>query len=389
MKKVYMDYAATTPTHPEVLKEMEPYFTQKFGNPSSNHSLGRSNREEIEAVRARIASSIGAKPGEIIFTSGGTESDNYALIGTALKKRDKGDHIITSSIEHHAVLETCRFLEKQGFKLTYLPVDGYGFVYPEDVKKAITSKTILVSTMHANNEIGTVEPIADIAKIVKESNVLFHTDAVQTAGILDIDVEELMVDLLSISAHKFYGPKGIGALYLREGTELATLIHGGHQENRHRAGTENVPGIIGFGKAMEIAAREKAESRKALIGLRDRLINGIFERLDSVYLNGHPENRLPNNVNVSFEFIEGESLLLDLDRLGIACSSSSACTSDTDEPSHVLLAISVPTVLARGSMRFSIGRWTTEDDINYVLSVLPTIVSKLRAISPLFQRTIS
>jgi len=378
-----MDYAATTPTHPEVLKEMEPYFVEKFGNPSSVHLFGRENRKVVEKARERVAQSISAGPDEIVFTSGGTESDNYAIIGTAFKKRDLGDHIITCAIEHHAVLETCQFLESQGFKVTYLPVDNHGFVYPSDIKKAITGKTILVSIMHANNEIGTIEPIAEIGRVVKAAGVCFHTDAVQTAGILDIHVDELGVDLLAISAHKFYGPKGIGALYVREGTELETLIHGGHQERRRRAGTENVPGIVGFGKAMEIASSERAMYREKLTYLRNKLMSGIFERIDDVYLNGHPKERLPNNVSVSFEFVEGESLLLNLDMNGIACSSGSACTSDTPEPSHVLTAIGTPTVLARGSLRFSIGRWTTEEDIDYVLSVLPETVEKMRAISPL------
>lgn len=388
MKKIYMDYAATTPTHPDVLKETEPYFREEFGNPSSVHSFGRSNREKVEKAREQVALAIGAEPEEVVFTSGGTESDNYALIGIAFKKRDKGNHIITSPIEHYAVLETCKFLEKQGFKVTYLPVDKDGLVDPEDIKKAITDQTILVSIMHANNEIGTIEPIAEIGELLKEREICFHVDAVQTVGILDVRVAELQADLLSISAHKFYGPKGIGGLYIRKGTELEVLIHGGHQEKERRAGTENVPGIIGFGKAMEIASGEKAEYREKLVLLRQKLITGILESVDNVYLNGHPQKRLPNNVNLGFEFIEGESLFLNLDSQGIACSSGSACTSDTAEPSHVLLAIGVPIVLARGSLRFSIGRWTTEEDVDYLLSVLPDAVRKLRDLSPLARQSI-
>lgn len=383
VKKIYMDYAATTPTHPDVLAEMEPYFVEKFGNPSSLHSFGRATRDKVEEARGKVAAIIGATPEEIVFTSGGTESDNYALIGTALKRKEKGNHIITTTIEHHAVLETCQFLETQGFEVTYLPVDQYGLVYPEDVKKALTDRTIIVSIMHANNEIGTIEPIADIGKVVKERDVYFHIDAVQTAGILDVDVDELHVDLLSISAHKFYGPKGIGAIYVRKGIELENILHGGHQEKRCRAGTENVPGIVGFGKAMEIASHEKAEYRSKLLRLRDKMITGIEGSIENVYLNGHPQERLPNNINMSFEFIESESLFVNLDMLGIACSSGSACTSDTSEPSHVLLAIGVPTVLARGSLRFSIGRLTTEEDIDYLLAVLPDAVNKFRAASPL------
>ena len=387
MKKIYMDYAATTPTHPDVLKEMEPYFREEFGNPSSVHSFGRTNREKVEEAREQVALAIAAEPEEVVFTSGGTESDNYALTGVAFKKRDKGNHIITSPIEHHAVLETCKFLERQGFKITYLPVDKDGLVDPEDIKKAITDQTILVSIMHANNEIGTIEPIAEIDELLKEREICFHVDAVQTVGILDVRVAELQADLLSISAHKFYGPKGIGGLYIRKGTELEVLIHGGHQEKERRAGTENVPGIIGFGKAMEIASGEKAEYREKLLLLRQKLITGILESVDNVYLNGHPQKRLPNNVNLSFEFIEGESLFLNLDSQGIACSSGSACTSDAAKPSHVLLAIGVPTVLARGSLRFSIGRWTTEEDVDYLLSILPDAVRKLRAISPLARQS--
>ncbi len=387
MKKIYMDYAATTPTHPDVLKETEPYFREKFGNPSSVHSFGRTNREEVEKAREQVALAIGAETEEVVFTSGGTESDNYALIGVAFKKRDKGNHIITSPIEHHAVLETCKFLEKQGFKITYLPVDKDGLVDPEDIKKAITDQTILVSIMHANNEIGTIEPITEIGELLNEREIYFHVDAVQTVGILDVRVDELQADLVSISAHKFYGPKGIGGLYIRKGTELEVLIHGGHQEKERRAGTENVPGIIGFGKAMEIASGEKAEYREKLLLLRQKLITGILESVDNVYLNGHPQKRLPNNINFGFEFIEGESLFLNLDSQGIACSSGSACTSDTAEPSHVLLAIGVPTVLARGSLRFSIGRWTTEEDVDYLLSILPDAVRRLRDLSPLARQS--
>lgn len=385
MRRIYLDYAATTPTHPEVVKAMVPYFSEAFGNPSSIHSYGQEAKGAIEEARAKLAELIGARSEEIVFTSGGTEADNFALEGVALANEAKGNHIITSSIEHHAVLETCKFLERRGFRVTYLPVDKYGLIDPDEVKKAITDKTILISVMHANNEVGTIEPIAEIGKIAHEAGIYFHTDAVQTAGHILVDVNELGVDLLSMSAHKLYGPKGVGALYIRKGTKLVALMHGGEQERRRRAGTENVPAIIGFGKAVELAQQDMGEEAKRLSYLRDKLITGLLERIDHSRLNGHPINRLPNNVNISVDFVEGESMLLNLDLEGICASTGSACSSSSLEPSHVLLAMGVPHEQAHGSLRFSLGRWTTEDEIERVLDVLPGIVAKLRAMSPLLK----
>ena len=381
-KNIYLDYAATTPTDPRVVEAMIPYFTEHFGNPSTLYMLGQQAKKVLEEAREKVAQVIGAKPEEIIFTSGGTESNNFALIGTAYANEKKGNEIITTTIEHHSLLETCKFLGKRGFKIIYLPVDKYGLVNPDDVKKALTSQTILISIMHANNEIGTIEPIAEIAKIAKENEVYFHTDAVQTVGSVPVNVEELGVDLLSMSSHKLYGPKGVGALYIRKRTRMIPLLHGGNQERRRRAGTENIPGIIGFAKACEIAEKERQEHAEKLIPLRDKLIEGILERIDDVRLNGHPTTRLPNNVNVSIEFVEGESMLLNLDFLGIAAASGSACASDTLDPSHVLLAIGIPHEVAHGSLRFSLGRETTKAHIDYVLEVLPKVTEKLRALSP-------
>lgn len=386
MRRIYLDYAATTPTDPEVIKAMVPYFTDRFGNPSSIHSFGQEGKAAIEEVREKIASLLGAKPEEIIFTSGGTESNNFALKGAAYANEHKGDHIITSSIEHHAVIEPCKFLQKRGFKVTYLPVDKEGLVNPEDVKKTITDKTILISVMHANNEIGTIEPIAEIGRIAKEKETYFQTDAVQTFGHLPVNVDELNVDLLSVSAHKLYGPKGVGALYVRKGTRMVSFMHGGDQERRRRASTENVPAIVGFGKAVEIAKGMMDEEAEKLTSLRDKLIKGIFERIEHVRLNGPPTKRLPNNVNVSIEFVEGESMLLNLDMEGIAASTGSACSSSSLEPSHVLLALGLSHELAHGSLRFTLGRMTREDDIDYVLEVLPKIVDKLRSMSPLYKK---
>ncbi|MBC8275521.1 MAG: cysteine desulfurase NifS [Chloroflexi bacterium] len=383
MKRIYLDYAATTPTHPEVLKAMLPYFTDAFGNPSSIHSFGQEAKEAIEKARSQVSALIGARSEEIVFTGSGTEADNFALKGVVLANQGKGNHIITSSIEHHAVSETCKFLEKQGFSVTYLPVDGYGMVDPSGVKKAITGKTILISVMHASNEVGTIEPIAEIGNIAREAEVYLHTDAVQAAGHIPVDVNKLNVDLLSISAHKLYGPKGIGALYIRKGTKISSFIHGGNQERGKRASTENVPAIVGFGKATEIAQQEMLEEARKLTVLRDRLIEGILGSIEHTRLNGHPVIRLPNNVNVSVDYVEGESMLLNLDLAGICASTGSACSSAELEPSHVLLAMGLPHLQAHGSLRFSSGKWTTEEDINQVLSVLPGIVSKLRAMSPL------
>jgi len=385
MKRIYLDYAATTPTHPEVVKAMLPYFTDAFGNPSSIHSYGQESKGAIEEARVKVADLIGARDEEIVFTSGGTEADNFAIKGVAYANENKGDHIITSSIEHHAVIETCKFLERRGFRVTYLPVDEYGLVDPNDVKKAITGKTILISVMQASNEVGTVEPIAEIGRIAKEAGIYFHTDAVQTVGHIPVDVNELGVDLLSMSAHKLYGPKGVGALYIRKGTKLIPFMHGGEQERRRRASTENIPGIVGFGKAVELAQQEISEEAERLTYLRDQLINGLLERIDHTRLNGHPIMRLPNNVNVSVDFIEGESMLLNLDLEGICASTGSACSSASLEPSHVLLALGLAHEQAHGSLRFSLGKWSTDEEIERVLDVLPGIVAKLRAMSPLLK----
>jgi cysteine desulfurase len=383
MKRIYLDYAATTPTHPEVLKAMLPYFTDAFGNPSSIHSFGQEAKEAIEKARSQVSALIGAKSQEIVFIGSGTEADNFVLKGVALANQGKGNHIITSSIEHHAVSETCKFLEKQGFSVTYLPVDGYGMVDPNGVKKAITGKTILISVMHASNEVGTIEPVAEIGNIAREAEIYLHTDAVQTTGHIPLDVNKLNVDLLSISAHKLYGPKGVGALYIRKGTKISSFMHGGNQERGKRASTENVPAIVGFGKAAEIAQQEMLEEAQKLAALRDRLIKGILGSIEHTQLNGHPVIRLPNNANISVDYVEGESMLLSLDLAGICASTGSACSSAELEPSHVLLAMGLPHLQAHGSLRFSSGKWTTEEDINQVLNVLPGIVSKLRAMSPL------
>ncbi len=385
MRRIYLDHAATTPAHPEVVKAMLPYFTEAFGNPSTIYSYGQEAKAAMEEARGRVARLIGARDEEIVFTSGGTEADNFALKGAALANESKGNHIITSSIEHHAVLETCRFLEKQGFKVTYLPVDQYGMVDPDDVRRAITNKTIIISVMHANNEMGTIEPIAEIGKIARETGVYLHTDAVQTAGHIPVDVNELGVDLLAISGHKLYGPKGIGALYIRKRTRLTSLIHGGEQERKRRAGTENIPGIVGLGKAAEIAQQEMSQEIPRLTGLRDRLIQGLLERIDHVSLNGHPVQRLPGNVNISVDYIEGESMCLNLDLEGICASTGSACSSAELQPSYVLLAMELPPERAHGSLRLTLGKMTTEEDIGRVLEVLPRIVAKLRAMSPLLK----
>jgi cysteine desulfurase len=385
MKRIYLDYAATTPTHPDVIKAMLPYFDESFGNPSSIHSYGQEARDAVERARSKVSALIGAKNEEIVFTGSGTEADNFALKGIALSRQGKGNHIITSSIEHHAVLETCKFLEGQGFSITYLPVDGFGTVNPADVKKALTHKTILVSIMTANNECGTIEPIAEIGAITGEAEIYFHSDAVQAVGHIPINVHEFKVDLLSMSAHKLYGPKGMGALYIRKGTRISQFMHGGSQERGRRASTENVPGIVGLGKAAEIAKQEMSEESGKLTALRDRLIEGILTGIEYTQLNGDPVKRLPNNVNVSINYVEGESVLLNLDLEGICASTGSACTSEDLEPSHVLVAMGLPHLQAHSSLRFSLGKWTTEDDINKVLDVLPGIVSKLRAMSPLMK----
>jgi len=387
MKPVYFDYAATTPCDPEVVAAMLPYFSVRFGNPSSMHAFGQETKGAIEEAREEIAAFLGAAPGEIIFTSGGTESNNMAVKGAAYARRGKGNHIITSPIEHHAVLEPCHFLEKEGFEVTILPVDGDGLVDPDDVRRAITDKTILVSIMHANNEIGTIQPLAEIGKIAGERGVYFHTDAVQTLGHLPFTVNDLNVDLLSASAHKLYGPKGVGLLYVRKGTRLTQFMHGGEQENRRRASTHNVPGIVGFGKAVDLARSSLEKEVRDLTAFRDKLIKGFQREMDQVKLNGHPTQRLPNNVNISIAHVEGEGMLLSLDMLGIACSTGSACSSASLAPSHVLMAIGLPHELAHGSLRFSLGRQTAAADVDRLLEVLPPVVAKLRAMSPLYRKT--
>jgi len=388
MKRIYLDHAATTPADPEVVKAMMPYFSEIYGNPSSLHAFGQEAKRAVEEARDKIASFISASPDEIVFTSGGTESDNFALKGVALARRDKGDHIITTPIEHHAVLETCHYLEKQGFRVTYLPVDGFGIVDPETLQKAITDKTVLISVMHANNEIGSIQPIAEIGRIANERGVPFHTDAVQTFGHIPINVKEMKADLLSASAHKLYGPKGVGILYIKKGTKIQSVMHGGEQERGRRASTHNVTGIVGLGKAVELAEKSLSEEMERMTRLRDKFIRGILESIEHIHLNGHPVERLPNNVNVCVQYIEGEAMILNLDMLGIACSSGSACSSSSLEPSHVLKAIGLPPEFAHGSLRFSLGKSTEEGDIDRVLEVLPGIVEKLRFISPLYKKAV-
>ncbi|MBN2735218.1 MAG: cysteine desulfurase NifS [Methanomicrobiaceae archaeon] len=379
---VYMDNAATTPLRPEVVDAMIPFMTENFGNPSSLYDIAKISREAVAKARSRVAAAIGAQDKEIYFTSGGTESDNWAIKGVCFANCDKGMHIITSSIEHHAVSYTCEWLEKQGFEVTYLPVDKYGMISPEDVKSSIRDDTILITVMFANNEIGTIEPIAEIGKIAREKGIIFHTDAVQAVGHVPIDVEEMNIDMLSLSGHKFNGPKGTGALYIGKRVKLDPLMHGGDQERKRRAGTENVPGIVGLALALELSVAELKESSERLTGLRNRLTEGLL-KIPKSHLNGHPENRLPNNVNVTFEYIEGESILLMLNRKGIAASTGSACNSSSLEPSHVLTACGIPAEIVHGSLRLTIGEMTTDEDVDYVLKVVPEIVQKLRNMSPL------
>lgn len=378
--QIYMDYAATTPVRKEVLRVMAPYFSNKFGNPSSLHSFGRAAAEALESSRSTVAKCIGAKPEEIVFTSGGTEGNNLAIKGAALAMREKGRHIITSAIEHHSVLNAFKWLESQGWRVTYLPVDQDGLVSLADVRAAITESTTLISIMHANNEIGTIEPIAGIGAIAKEKGIIFHVDAVQSFGKIPIDVKKLGVDLLTLSSHKIYGPKGVGALYIRTGTKIVPLAHGGEQERGVRSGTENVAGIVGFATAAKLAVREMPKESKRLTKLRDKLIDGILE-MKKCRLNGHRTQRLPNNANFSFVDIEGEALVLRLDEKGIAASTGSACSSKKLEPSHVLLAIGLSAEMARGSLRLTVGKWTTEEHVKYVLKVLPKVVEDLRRIA--------
>ena len=383
MNRVYMDNAATTPVSPAVLEKMLPYFSECYGNANSIHSTGLDARKALNAARKKVAAALNCNPEEVYFTSGGSESDNWALKGVAFANRKKGNHIITSAIEHHAILHTCEWLEKQGFEITYVPVDADGLVNPADVEAAITDKTILISIMAANNEIGTIEPIEEIAKIAHAHHVLFHTDAVQAIGAIPVDVRAIGCDLLSLSGHKFHGPKGVGALYIKQGTRIDNLIHGGAQERGRRASTENVAGIVGMAEAIELATANIPEKAARISALRDQLIDGLTA-LPYVRLNGHRTKRLPGNVNVSVRFIEGESLLLRLDLAGVAASSASACTSGSLDPSHVLLAIGLPHEIAHGSLRLSLSDTTTQEEVDYVLSVLPGIIEYLRDMSPLY-----
>ena len=383
MNRVYMDNAATTPVSPAVLEKMLPYFSECYGNANSIHSTGLDARKALNAARKKVAAALNCNPEEVYFTSGGSESDNWALKGVAFANRKKGNHIITSAIEHHAILHTCEWLEKQGFEITYVPVDADGLVNPADVEAAITDKTILISIMAANNEIGTIEPIEEIAKIAHAHHVLFHTDAVQAIGAIPVDVRAIGCDLLSLSGHKFHGPKGVGALYIKQGTRIDNLMHGGAQERGRRASTENVAGIVGMAEAIELATANIPEKAARISALRDQLIDGLTT-LPYVRLNGHRTKRLPGNVNVSVRFIEGESLLLRLDLAGVAASSGSACTSGSLDPSHVLLAIGLPHEIAHGSLRLSLSDTTTQEEVDYVLSVLPGIIEYLRDMSPLY-----
>lgn len=381
----YFDNAATTQTRPEVVEAMMKYYSESYGNPSSVYKFAQQNKNAVEKGREQVAKAINAETNEIYFTAGGSEADNWAIKGIAESYSSKGKHIITTAIEHHAVLHTCEYLESKGYEVTYLPVDEYGMVSVEDLKNAIREDTILISIMFANNEIGTIEPIAEIGRIAKEHNIVFHTDAVQAVGHVPIDVKAMNIDLLSMSGHKFYGPKGIGALFIKKGIKINPYIHGGAQERRRRAGTENVPGIVGIGLAAELATAELDSEMTRLSALRDKLIKGILEVVPYSRLNGHPTKRLPGNANISFEFVEGESILLLLDYKGICASSGSACTSGSLDPSHVLLAIGLPHEKAHGSVRMSMGHFTTEEQVDYLIKELPPIIERLRQMSPLYE----
>lgn len=385
MKFVYLDHNSTSPTRTEVVKEMLPYFTKIYGNASSIHSFGSEAKKALENSRSKAADLIGARdPKEIVFTSGGTESDNLAIKGAAYKNQKKGKHIITTQIEHHAVLNCCKYLEKDGFETTYLPVNEFGEINPDDLKKSIRKNTILISIMHANNEIGTIQPIAELAGIAKDNGIIFHTDAVQSVGKIPLDLKETNIDLLSLSSHKFYGPKGAGALYVRKGINISALQHGGHHEKKLRAGTENIPGIVGLAKALEINVAEIGTETQRLILLREKLWKGLSSNIPEIVRNGSVNNCLPNTLNICIKYIEGESMLLSMNNEGIAVSSGSACTSASLEPSHVLLAIGRSPEMSHGSIRFSTGKDTTDEDINYVINNLPPIVDRLRKMSPLY-----
>ena len=383
-RHVYMDHAATTPTDPEVVEAMLPWLGDQFGNPSTIYALGGEAATALDEARASIAAHLGAETDEIYFTSGGTESDNWAIKGAADAQQNKGRHLITSTIEHHAVIEPLEFLEKKGYEVTRVPVDSTGLVDPEDVRKAIRPDTILITIMHANNEVGTIEPIAEIGAIAREAGVLFHSDGVQSVGKLAVDVKQLNVDMLSLSGHKFYGPKGVGAMYLRNRVRITPLLHGGAQERRRRAGTENMPGIVGLAKALDLAMARLDDETTRERAMRDRLWNGLVERIPHIELNGHPTQRLANTLNFRVEGIEGEAMILCLDMNLIGVSSGSACTTGSLEPSHVLLAMGIPAELAHGSLRISLGRGNTENHIDYFLESFPNIVERLRIMSPVY-----
>ena len=382
MRNVYLDYSATTPVKEEVLNEMIPYFTEKFGNPSSLYDKGLESKDAITEARERVASLINARAGEVFFTAGGTESDNWAVFGSAEALKSKGNHIITTKIEHHAMLHSCEFLEKQGYDITYLSIDKDGYISLDELEKAITDKTVLISIMMVNNEIGTVQPIKEACAIAKKHGVLFHTDAVQALGNVEIDVKDLGIDLMSMSSHKIYGPKGTGALYIRKGVRIANYLHGGAQENRKRAGTENLPGIIGFGKAAELSKANFENHVKHCSELRNYLKDRILNEIPDTYVNGTMEHRHPGNLNITFKYIEGESILLLLNQFGISVSTGSACSSTSLNPSHVLTALGVPVEMIHGTIRFTVGDFTTKEDIDYVIENLKTIVSRLRELSP-------
>ncbi len=384
-KTIYLDHAATTYVKPEVFEAMKPYFCQHFGNASSIYGIGRESKKAVEEAREKVAKAIGAQAREIYFTGSGSEADNWAVKGIAAANRKNGNHIITSAIEHPALLNSCKYLESQGFEVTYLPVDGDGLISLEELKKSIKDSTILISIMFANNEIGTIQPIQEIGAIAREKGIVFHTDAVQAIGNVDIDVEKMNIDLLSLSGHKFYGPKGVGALYIRKGVKISSFIHGGQQERGKRASTENIPGIVGLGKAIELAAENMEAYNKKLLNLREKTIEGLLARVPYIRLNGHRTNRLPGNVNMSFQYIEGESLLLMLDMQGVCGSSGSACSSGSLDPSHVLMAIGLPHEIAHGSLRLTFGDENTEEDVSYILEEIPKIVSRLRDMSPLYE----
>jgi cysteine desulfurase len=381
-RRVYLDHNASTPVHPEVLAEMLPYFSEHFGNPSSIHAFGRATRDAMETARQRIAAFLKVARDEIVFTSGGTESDNLAVKGVAAARG--AGHIITSKIEHHAVLRTCQMLERQGFAVTYVPVDEHGLVDPDDVRRAVRPDTILVSIMHANSEVGTIQPVEEIGRIARARGVAFHVDAIQTVGKIPVDVEAMGIDLLAFSGHKIYGPKGIAGLYIRKGTKMVSIQHGGEHERRRRAGTENVAGVVGLGKALEVRGRDMTEEAVRVATLRDRLTEGIQRRLPDVRLNGHPTRRLPGTANLGFRHVESESIVLGLDLKGVGTSAGSACTSGNVEPSHVLVAMGLPLDWAMGAVRFSLGRSTTADDIDYVVDAVEPIVTRLRAASPVY-----